>query len=70
LADVVGAFGSAELIQVFVGRQSFADEDVRPGRGVGKGGFGAPIARGIQKNGRNKKRRQKKEKIRETIKGN
>ncbi|MBP1150335.1 hypothetical protein JOD69_002174 [Methylocaldum sp. RMAD-M] len=42
LADVVGAFGSGELIQAFVGRQSFADEDARPRRGVGKGGFGAP----------------------------
>jgi hypothetical protein len=37
LADVVGAFGSREWIQVFVGRQSFADEDARLTGGVGKG---------------------------------
>jgi hypothetical protein len=29
-----------------VGRQSLADEDAWPGHGVGKGGFGAPIANG------------------------
>jgi hypothetical protein len=30
LAEVVGAFGSGELLQAFVGRQSFADEPVSP----------------------------------------
>jgi hypothetical protein len=30
LAGVVGAFGSGEWIQAFVGRQSFADEPVGP----------------------------------------
>ncbi len=37
LANIVSAFGSSELLQPFVDRQSFADENARPGHGVGKG---------------------------------
>ena len=37
LANIVSAFGSSELLQPFVDRQSFADENARSGHGVGKG---------------------------------